>query len=105
MKVFLAIMAMIGAIVPMVFFARYFSAYEFSISHIFSTLFANPLNGGFTADLLISAFIFLVWTLYDLRDEINRWFILLIATCIVGLSLSLPLYLLFKYSKKEKPQE
>ncbi|WP_353954275.1 DUF2834 domain-containing protein [Brevundimonas diminuta] len=51
-------------------------------------------SSGFSADVLISIAVFLVWSWRDAsRNHVSRWWLVLPASCLVGLSLSLPLYL------------
>ena len=100
MRIFLYIMMFLGSVVPIFFFAQYFIQTSFSIENIFGSLFHNPLMSGFTLDILLSIFLFLVWTFVEYKDDLKRWYLLLITSCLVGLSFSLPIYLLMKYKKE-----
>ena len=93
---FLIFMALMGTIIPVGLFVQYFDSNGFQVAHILASLFPNPLAGGFTADILISILAFLVWSFFDLRNSLKKWALLLVSSCCVGLSLSLPLYFLFK---------
>ena len=96
MKAFLYIMLVLGTLVPLYFFANHFWLNGFSLSAAVGGLFANPIASGFTADVLLSILVFLVWTFYEYRQQKGKWLLLLLASCLVGLSLSLPIYLLYK---------
>lgn len=94
MKRFYLVCAIIGTIVPWFFFARFFAAQGFNIPLFVQSLFANGASGGFVADVLISFVVFLVWSFYDAQKlDVNRWWLVLPASFLVGLSLALPLYL------------
>ena len=101
MRIFLYLMIFSGGAVPLFFFALYFSSTGFYPVHIFNSLFGNSLTSGFTLDLFLSIFVFLVWTFVEFKNDLKKWLILLLASCCVGLSLSLPIYLLFKHNAKE----
>lgn len=87
-------MAVIGAIVPWLFFGSFFFENGPDVPLFLKSLFANGAAGGFSADVLISIAVFLVWSWRDAsRNHVSRWWLVLPASCLVGLSLSLPLYL------------
>ena len=102
MRIFLYLMILIGGLVPLSLFFQHFYTNEISFANIVLSLFGNPLMSGFTFDILISIFIFLVWTFLEFKENTSKWIILLITSCSVGLSLSLPIYLLFKLNMKEQ---
>lgn len=94
MKTFYLIFAIMGTVIPWFFFARFFAAEGLDLGLFVQSLFANGAAGGFVADVLISIVVFLVWSYTDARKQgIRRWWLVLPATFLVGLSLSLPLYL------------
>lgn len=87
-------LAFAGAIVPYLYFIQHFSDAGLGISTFVSAVFANPAAGGFTADLLISSFVF--WIAMFHRQGLGKGpnpllFILLNLT--IGLSCALPAYL------------
>lgn len=89
-----AVFAVIGTIVPWIFFAQFFMANGFDIPLFVRSLFANGAAGGFVADVLISLVVFWVWSYADARRRgVARWWLVLPASFLVGLSLALPLYL------------
>ena len=87
-------MAIIGTVVPWLFFAGFFATEGLNIPLFVQSLFVNGAAGGFSADVLISILVFMVWAIVDARqNQVKRWWLILPATFLVGLSLSLPLYL------------
>lgn len=97
MRAFYAAAAVVGTVVPWVFFGSYLASGGLSLAGAVGDLFANGAAGGFVADVLISIGVFLVWSAVDARrHRVPRWWLVLPATGLVGLSLSLPLYLFLR---------
>ena len=99
MRYFLYVMVLLGGAIPMGLLVLYFTQTPFPVDNIVVSLFANPLMSGFTADLVLSTIVFLVWTFVEYRRDLLKWLVLLFASCFVGLSFALPLHLLMKYGK------
>ena len=86
--------AIIGTVIPWLFFANFFANAGFNILLFVESLFANGAAGGFSADVLISIIVFWVWSYADAQQHnVQKWWLVLPASCTVGLSLALPLYL------------
>lgn len=87
-------LAILGAIVPYVFFIQHFGAAGFGLTDFITALFANPTTGGFTADLVISSIVFWI-AIFQRRRSGNgpnpTFFIFL--NLVIGLSCALPAYL------------
>ena len=82
----------------LVLFIAFFAAEGFNIPLFVQSLSANGAAAGFVADVLISIVVFLVWSYSDaLKLNVQRWWLVLPATFLVGLSLSLPLYLFLRH--------
>lgn len=105
LKTFYIIAAVLGTVIPWIFFARFFFQNGLNLLLILQSLFANGAAGGFSADVLISIVVFLVWSFADARKyNIRNWWLVLPACFTVGLSLALPLYLILKLGyEKKKP--
>ena len=54
-------LAIIGAVVPYIFFAQYMLEHGTELSGFVSQLFATAPASGFTADLLITSVTFWIW--------------------------------------------
>ena len=94
---FYGIMCVVGTIVPWLFFADFFASFGLDVVQFVSLPFANAVAGGFTADILISIAVFGVWSYLDaVREGVRNWWLVVPSTLCVGLSLSLPLYLLLR---------
>lgn len=99
-KTFYLAMAIIGTLVPWVFFGTFFAEHGADIPLFLRSLFANGAAGGFSADVLISILVFWVWSWHDARGQnVTGWWLILPASFLVGLSLAFPLYLYLRAAK------
>ena len=90
MKTLYLLFAVVGAVVPYLFFLPFFAEYGLVLSTFVGSLFANGAAGGFTADLLITSAVF--WTyLRQVREP--RWWLYVLINLTIGLSCAVPLYL------------
>jgi hypothetical protein len=97
LKNFYLLMAIIGTVIPWLFFAQFINAEGLNIPLFIKSLFVNGAAGGFSADVLISAVTFWVFAYRDTRERnVRYWWLIIPATLTVGLSLSLPLYLFLR---------
>jgi len=90
MRQFYLISAIVGAVVPLMFFFGFFHG-EILIAGFIPALFASGPAGGFTADLLIASFVFWVFMFNAASGPRPTLFIILNLT--IGLSCALPAYL------------
>lgn len=94
--------AIVGAIIPYLFFGNFVLAEGLNLIRFIAALFSNSAAGGFTADLLISSAVF--WSYMRSQKEPKLWlFILLNLT--IGLSCALPAYLYAVTARLEKESE
>jgi hypothetical protein len=94
MKNVYLMLAIVGGVVPYIFFAQHFSSEGFGLGGFVQALFANPAAGGFTADLLLTSFIFWLY-MFNQRGRENGpapWLFVLLNLSI-GLSCAFPAYL------------
>ena len=94
MKTIYLILALVGAVVPYVFFFEHFSSAGFGFGAFVGALFSNPASGGFTADLLISSAVFWVFMIqqhHRRKGPAPTLFVLL--NLLIGLSCAFPAYL------------
>ena len=99
------IISIIGAVIPWLFFGAWFSANGLAPAAFVLDLFANGAAGGFSADVILSIFVFWVWSYIDARrGDVGVWWLVLPAGFCVGLSLALPLYLYLRERRGEPVQ-
>jgi hypothetical protein len=94
MKHVYLVAAVIGAIVPYIFFIQYFSAGNLSPMDFLSAWFINPAAGGVAADALIASIVFWMFMFHRNRFAHGPGPWLFIAlNLLIGLSCALPAYL------------
>ena len=94
MKMLYLILAVIGAVVPYAFFYGFFRAEGFEFMTFAQALFVNGAAGGFSADLLITSFVFWLFMFTQARSAFGPQPYLFIAlNLLIGLSCALPAYL------------
>ena len=98
MKNVYLILAIVGAVVPYIFFLDFFATSGFELGGFVAALFANGAAGGFTADLLITSFAF--WIYLWSKNTPFIWAYVLI-NLTIGLSCALPAYLYVKAREQE----
>ena len=97
-RVFL-ILAIVGAILPYIFFGQYIVGNGLDLSGFVSSLFANPPATGFTVDLLITSFVFWIMMFYERKQGRGpNPLIFIILNLFIGLSCAFPAYL---YARSE----
>lgn len=96
MKNVYLVLAIVGGILPYVFFIDFFSSEGIELTTFVGGLFANGASAGFVVDLLISSLVF--WLMMSAQDEPKPWIYILINLSI-GLSCALPLYLYLRKSE------
>ena len=106
LKTVYLVLAIIGAVVPYVFFAQHFESVGFSLMSFITALYANPAASGFTSDLLISSFIF--WIAMFQQRNLGKGpkptaFIIL--NLLIGLSCALPAYLYARMTSDDELDE
>jgi len=93
MKVFYLFAAIAGAILPMMFFGQFFAVSpDTALQDFIPALFVNGAAAGFTADLLISSFVFWAFMFTRKDNGPQPWLFIALNLCI-GLSCALPAYL------------
>ncbi len=94
MKKAYLILAILGAIVPYIFFSQFIQANGFDIPAFMMGLFANGAAGGFSADLLLTSFIFWLYMFVESKSSKGPapW-LFIILNLTIGLSCAFPAYL------------
>jgi len=100
-KIYL-LLAILGAVIPYAFFIDFFQTYGINLPEFIKALFANGAAGGFTADLLISSFVFWLFMFSESRKHGPSPYLFIILNLTIGLSCALPAYLYAKEKSHEK---
>lgn len=86
--------AVIGAVIPALFFVSFFRENGVSLPSFSAALFVNGAAGGFSADLLISSVVFWAFMLQQQkRAHGPRPWLFVALNLGIGLSCALPAYL------------
>jgi len=94
MKKLYLLLTVMGAIVPYFFFFQFIQAEGINISAFVSALFVNGAAGGFTADVLLSSFIFWLFMFKQVKESNGpKPYLFIILNLAIGLSCALPAYL------------
>ena len=94
------ILAIAGALVPYIFFARFIGSPDPTLDNFVRELFATAPASGFTADLLITSIAFWVWSYREsARLGMARWWGYVAVNLAIGLSCALPLFLFNREAK------
>ena len=94
MKKLYLILAVVGAVVPYIFFVQHFSAEGFGLVGFVQALFVTPAASGFTADLLITSFVFWIFMFQQQKRGKGPGPVLFIVlNLLIGLSCAFPAYL------------
>ena len=94
MKKLYLLLTVIGPIVPYFFFFQFIQAEGINISAFVSALFVNGAAGGFTADVLLSSFIFWLFMFKQVKESNGpKPYLFIVLNLAIGLSCALPAYL------------
>lgn len=90
MKHFYLAAAILGAVIPYVFFLGFFAEHGLALPTFVMGVFANGAAGGFAADLLITSAVF--WA-YLISQRTPGVWVYIVVNLGIGLSCAVPLYL------------
>ena len=85
------VLAIVGAVVPYIFFIQFFGEHGVSLPGFLGGLFANGAAGGFAADVFISSAVFWIY-MFSRKEGPSPW-LFIVVNLTIGLSCALPLYL------------
>ena len=94
MKWLYLVAAILGTVLPMSFFVPFVAEHGFNLTLFFRQLFQNNISAGFTMDLFVTALVLWLFVFSEGRKRAmrNLW-VYVVCTCLVGVSLALPLFL------------
>jgi len=96
------VVAIIGGVLPYVFFFQFFESNGINLPSFINGLFINGAASGFTVDLLITSSVFWLF-MFNEQKENNapKPLLFIVINLFIGLSCALPLYLYFKVKNKD----
>ncbi len=100
-KLYLAF-AIVGAVIPYVFFFEFFSTQGTRLPDFIAALFVNGAAGGFSADLVITSAVFWVFMFkQQQRGKGPNPIPYIVVNLLIGLSCALPGYLYLRERRNE----
>jgi len=96
------ILAVIGFVAPYYFFVSFLLAHGFDARLFARQLFGTPISTFFAVDLIVSAYVFIVWLGREAaRLRMKHTWVYVVALLTVGLSFALPLFLFAREARIE----
>jgi hypothetical protein len=100
MKRFYLFLAIVGGILPYIFFVLYFFNTGLNLPGFVSSIFTSLPVTGFTVDLLFTSFVFWLWMFLERRKAGGpNPLLFIILNLLIGLSCAFPAYL---YARTEE---
>lgn len=97
MKIFYLLAAILGAVLPLSQFIPFLTTHGLDLSLFFTYLFSNGVSGFFGMDVIVSSVVLWIFVFAEGRRlGMRRLWIYVICNLMVGVSLALPLFLLFR---------
>ncbi|PZU09715.1 DUF2834 domain-containing protein [Sphingomonas sp.] len=95
------LLALIGTVVPLAAFVPWVAAHGLDVPLLFSDLFANRVSAFFGLDVIVSAVVLILFVAMEGR-RIGAWAVALpiLATCLIGVSCGLPLFLALRHGAR-----
>ena len=92
-----AVLAVIGTMLPYAYFIPFVTEHGLNLGEFFTQAFANRVASMLTMDVLVSSLVFWVFMWAESkRLNLRGWPLLILPNLLVGLSLALPLFLLWR---------
>lgn len=90
-------LAILGCVVPCVFFGNFFTDHGVDLPKFIEQSFATSPASGLTADLLITSVVFWIWSFRESRLRgMKAWWLYVVLNLGIGLSFAMPLFLYFR---------
>ena len=97
MKILYLIAAILGAVLPLSQVIPFLTTHGLDLSLFFTYLFSNGVSGFFGMDVIVSSVVLWIFVFAEGRRlGMRRLWIYVICNLMVGVSLGLPLFLLFR---------
>lgn len=94
MKTAYLVLAVLGGILPYLFFFPFFQLEGIDLSLFVESLFVNGPAGGFSSDLLFTSFVFWLYMSVQVQESNGpKPYLFIFINLVIGLSCALPAYL------------
>jgi len=97
MKTVYLVLAVLGGLIPYLFFFQFIQVEGLNLPLFVEALFINGAAAGFTVDLLLSSFVFWLFMFSESKNENSpKPYVFIALNLTIGLSCALPAYLYAK---------
>ena len=97
MKIFYLLAAVLGAVLPLSQLIPFLKTHGLDLKLFFTYLFSNSVSGFFGMDVIVSSVVLWIFVFSEGgRLGMRRLWVYVVANLAVGVSLALPLFLLFR---------
>jgi hypothetical protein len=97
MKPLYLVAAVLGAVLPLSQFIPFLATHGLDLKLIFTSLFSNGVSGFFGMDVIVSSLVLWLFVFSEGRRlRMKRLWVYVVCNLAVGVSLALPLFLLFR---------
>ena len=97
MKILYLLLAILGAVLPLSQFIPFLTTHGFDLKLFFAYLFSNSVSGFFGMDVIVSSVVLWLFVFSEGRRlGMRRLWVYVVCNLAVGVSLALPLFLLFR---------
>jgi len=105
-KILYLLAAILGAILPLSQLVPFLTTHGLDLKLFFTFLFSNGVSGFFGMDVIVSSFVLWIFVFSEGRRlGMRRLWVYIVCNLAVGVSLALPLFLLFRERTLDrKPQ-
>ncbi|WP_174274952.1 DUF2834 domain-containing protein [Sphingomonas bacterium] len=98
-----AMLALLGAAIPMAPFVPWVAAHGIDARLFVQALFANRISAFFGLDVIVSAVVLILFVLVEgKRAKVRHRWLPIVATCLIGVSCGLPLFLALRERARGK---
>ena len=97
MKILYLLLAVLGAALPLSQLIPFLTTHGLDLKLFFTFLFSNGVSGFFGMDVIVSSFVLWLFVFAEgRRVGMRRLWVYVVCNLAVGVSLALPLFLLFR---------
>lgn len=105
MKILYLLAALLGAVLPLSQFIPFLKTHGLDLALFFTLLFSNSVSGFFGMDVIVSSVVLWIFVFSEGRRlGMRRLWLYVLCNLTVGVSLALPLFLLFRERALEQGQ-
>jgi hypothetical protein len=91
-----AVLCVIGAVIPLYFFGSFVAAEGIDAEAAYDEITATDLSLFAWSDVFVAALAVIAFAVYERSKGLTTWWLAVVATLTVGVSLGLPLLLLLR---------